>query len=245
MDPSLIEFPAHSREFRGGFATVAQGFLAPSPRAEGAAKEIEKSSDEQLSSRAGNLQHESDIQNHGDDQRSKDGGADERKASGNNDASKWEVASKDDNAEHERHNQLSIPKIGHEMTPPEDMTYDVPGSGDRDIHSNRGIETRDQQPGREEGTDGQIVNGDSHKKRAETGHDRESGIKEQDGDGQTSKPKVGDQSGSELGEHKPLTGWLALTDCSSKKAEGGERRRFRTCARSKSTASHNKTRSRH
>ncbi|KAG8962812.1 hypothetical protein FRC05_005097, partial [Tulasnella sp. 425] len=31
LDPSLIEFPGDAQEFRGGFATVSQAHLAPTP----------------------------------------------------------------------------------------------------------------------------------------------------------------------------------------------------------------------
>lgn len=200
----MIEFPADSREFRGGFATVSQGFLVCPPRAEGAAKGIENSTDKHPSSRAGSLHSESDRQNYRADQRGRDRGEEERKAGGHNDPSKWE-ASEDNNAEQELDNQPSILRVGHQRTSPEDPINEGPASGDRN-HWNRDIETPDDNPRKDEGTGSRIVSVNSHQKQEEAGDSPESTKEKQNAVAQTSKPKVGDGWGSELREQNPLTG---------------------------------------
>ncbi|KAG9025792.1 hypothetical protein FS837_004815 [Tulasnella sp. UAMH 9824] len=160
---------------------------------------MENSTDEHPSSRAVNLRSENDMQNHGDDQRGKYGGADERKAGGNNDSSKGE-ASKDNILEQELDNQPSILRIGHEITSPKDTINEGPGSGDRNTHLNGDIENPDVNLGEDEGTGSRIINGDRHQKQEEAGNNPGSTNEEQNGYGQTSKPKVGDGESEFLAE---------------------------------------------
>ncbi|KIO20490.1 hypothetical protein M407DRAFT_29897 [Tulasnella calospora MUT 4182] len=102
IDPSLIDFPENSREFRGGYATVSEAFLASPSSAQGAGNESEHTTDRHPDSDAHNLQSQSKTQEPEDDQR----GENERSGSHITDG-------EDDQAKDEQNSgrQTSKPKI--------------------------------------------------------------------------------------------------------------------------------------
>ncbi|KIO25821.1 hypothetical protein M407DRAFT_24875 [Tulasnella calospora MUT 4182] len=106
IDPSLIDFSENAREFRGGYATVSEAFLASSSSAEGAENGAEQTTDRHPDSDARNLQSQSDTQENKDDQ----GGENERSSGditdGENDREKDEQDSG---------RQTSKPKVGDNL----------------------------------------------------------------------------------------------------------------------------------
>ncbi|KIO17469.1 hypothetical protein M407DRAFT_32856 [Tulasnella calospora MUT 4182] len=88
IDPSLIDFPENAREFRGGYATVSEPFLASPSSAEGAGNESEHTTDRHPDSDAHNLQSQSKPQEPEDDQRGKNERSGSHITDGENDQAK-------------------------------------------------------------------------------------------------------------------------------------------------------------
>ncbi|KIO20488.1 hypothetical protein M407DRAFT_29895 [Tulasnella calospora MUT 4182] len=90
INPSLIDFPENAREFRGGYATVSEAFLASPSSAEGAGNESEHTTDGHPDPDAHNLQSESKPQEPEDDQRGENERSSSDMTDGENDREKDE-----------------------------------------------------------------------------------------------------------------------------------------------------------
>ncbi|KAG8932155.1 hypothetical protein FRC01_000203 [Tulasnella sp. 417] len=134
IDPSLIEFPADLREFRGGFATVLQAFLTSDSTAEGPGSGFEHTTDEHGNSSERNPQSQSDTQEYEDDQQRRD----EEKVG---DAVEYDKdhAPEDrrkkpsDTLERQSHLQASTPTTSHESASFKHSSYENPDSDDRAV----------------------------------------------------------------------------------------------------------------
>ncbi|KIO19638.1 hypothetical protein M407DRAFT_30709 [Tulasnella calospora MUT 4182] len=160
IDPSLIAFSGDAREFRGGFATVSQAFLAPRSSAEGVANKS-KHSTERLDLNARNLQALSDTQRPRDDEKGGDDGQDRHPVKDGNDRTEEEGEKKlNDDEEQRSPPQNSNPKIVEEATSPEHTADEGPDEGHRNPRSQSDAQKlADDQQGQDETTDRRIVDG--------------------------------------------------------------------------------------
>ncbi|KAG8916716.1 hypothetical protein FRC01_002900 [Tulasnella sp. 417] len=161
IDPSWIEFPEDTREFRGGFATVSQGLLAPASLPEGDESESEHTTSQPPSSESGNPEPAKDTQEPRDDHKGKDKGVDVPTADGDNDGTEGEE--KKDNEEKQKvDNQNSIQQIEYGLASSENTADGDPNSGDRDTQSRSNIQrSEDDHQGENEVTESSIPDGDN------------------------------------------------------------------------------------
>lgn len=198
IDPSLIKFPPESREFSGGFAKVTQGLLASPSRAE---RGTNKSTDEPLGSDAG--KSDKDLQEPGDNHKSKDDKADGHTADGGNDHTNGEER-KNNDEEQESIPQISILNIGDGPSASEHIVNQDPELNNRNPQSESDTqEPRDSQQSNDEGTDRHIADSDNDRTKDETRRESDNTNEEHHSDDQPFQPKVGDESAS----------WLRKYDC--------------------------------
>ncbi|KAG9041364.1 hypothetical protein FS837_012368 [Tulasnella sp. UAMH 9824] len=205
IDPSLIEFPADAREFRGGFATVSQGLLAPSSRGGEDANESKHLTNEHHSLDDVNSQPNKDLQQLEPQTEEKNEDVDSRKAFGEKDRPEEEGTKEpNDEEEHASPRQPPVPDIGNEGSMSHHIVNEDLDLGDRDhkSHGNTDRVENDQQGESErsathDGTSSAIVGGSKDEAKEEAGKGPKNDNEEQNCDLQTSK-QVGDGSASEL-----------------------------------------------
>ncbi|KIO22979.1 hypothetical protein M407DRAFT_27548 [Tulasnella calospora MUT 4182] len=160
IDPSLIAFSGDAREFRGGFATVSQAFLAPRSSTEGVANKS-KHSTERLDLNARNLRALRDTQRPRDDEKGGDDGQDRHPVKDGNDRTEEEGEKKLNDDEEQRSPQNSNPKIVEEAISPEHTADEGPDSGHHKPRSQSDARklADDQEGGQDQATDGRILGG--------------------------------------------------------------------------------------
>ncbi|KAG8925556.1 hypothetical protein FRC01_009993 [Tulasnella sp. 417] len=163
IDPSLIEFTEDAREFRGGFATVLRGFLAPSPSAEEVGNESVDPADEHPDPDSHNPQSQSDTQERKDDEETEEE-SNSRTTDDDKDHDEEDRRKVSDTHEDQPHLPTSTPTVGDadEAESSERSAPGDPGTGDRNAVPQRDIgEHGDNHQDKDEGTDSRAVDGDN------------------------------------------------------------------------------------
>ncbi|KAG8932152.1 hypothetical protein FRC01_000200, partial [Tulasnella sp. 417] len=161
IDPSLIEFPTGTREFRGGFATVSQAFLASASSSARVGKGFEETTPEHANSNPPNLESQSDSEEGKDGQR---GGAEEDvscAADGEKDAAVEDRRKASDPHDEQSHLPTLITKVGDESAAFEHSSRGNQDTGDRSGQSQ--LDTRahsDDHQGSDEGRNCRKGDGD-------------------------------------------------------------------------------------
>lgn len=189
----MIKFSPGAREFRGGFATVSQGLLASSSRAEEVANGSEHTTEDRADLDAHNLLYPNGIEKPEDDQQSRGERVHSHGAgdSDDNSTKEEERTGYDDEGDQKSRIQPSITKVGDELASSDHTADGDPDSGDRNPRPHNGIQApKDDQQGHDEPTDSHIADGGNRQSQEEARVESESTNKEQDPDRQTSKPKV-------------------------------------------------------
>ncbi|KAG9041362.1 hypothetical protein FS837_012366 [Tulasnella sp. UAMH 9824] len=198
INPSLIEFPVDAREFRGGFATVSQGFLASSSRTEGGANESKHLTDEPPSLADVDSQPDEGLQQPQPRTEGKNEDVRSRKADCRNGLSE-EEESKEPNTdeEHRSPRQPPIPDIGNEASTSHHIVNEDPDLGDRNHQSHKNTEgVENDEQGEGERSARGIANGNNDEAKEEAEDEGKNGNEGQLSDRQTLK-QVGDGSASE------------------------------------------------
>ncbi|KAG8921277.1 hypothetical protein FRC01_000327, partial [Tulasnella sp. 417] len=194
IDPSLIDFPENSREFRGRYATVSQAFLtSPSKDSEGGANESEDTTDESLGSNAGNLPSHDDNQEHQDAQKVKGRGMGGRETDDNAADVIQQLQEADktpSNAEEQRpHRQTPLLKVGNVLLSSERVEGEDPEWDDRDPEPQTDTqEPQNDDQGKAEGTESCIA--DDRSTKEEGRKESENANEEQSYNHPTSKSKL-------------------------------------------------------
>ncbi|KAG9050008.1 hypothetical protein FS837_008188 [Tulasnella sp. UAMH 9824] len=190
IDPSLIEFPADVREFRGGFATVSQGRLVSSSRADGGAIQSKHFTGEHPSSvdKEG-LQSDKATQEAGTESEGKNEEAAARKVDSGNDHPREEGPREADNdKEHESPRQTSITKIGSETSISHRIVNADPDPGDHD-HQSLSLtkDNENDQQGEVEGPVSRIPEGTNNEAKEQAKNESKNSKDQQDRDDETYK----------------------------------------------------------
>ncbi|KAG8919101.1 hypothetical protein FRC01_001478 [Tulasnella sp. 417] len=175
IDPSLIEFPDDTREFRGGFATVSRAFLAPSPSVNELGNESAPTADEHRDPDAGNPQPRSDTQERKDDQQGKDKESDRRTTDEGEDHGEDDTGKKFDTHEKRVNRPTSTPKADDGPESSGHSAREGPESGDRNALPQKDIQGQgDNHQDKDAGTDSRTLdrgNGQANSAESREGSD--------------------------------------------------------------------------
>ncbi|KAG8928715.1 hypothetical protein FRC01_005510 [Tulasnella sp. 417] len=135
IDPSLIEFPEDTPEFRGGYATVSRGLLGSQPSIEEPLHEAQSTTGDHPNSDASDPQPKSDTQEPENGRSGRVDGADGQPADGDDDLTTQEGRNENnDDEEQKSHSQMLVPKTGDESASSEQAADEAVGSRDRKPH---------------------------------------------------------------------------------------------------------------
>ncbi|KAG8925664.1 hypothetical protein FRC01_009850 [Tulasnella sp. 417] len=193
IDPSRIEIPTNAREFRGGYATVSQAFLAYASNDSGGAKESEHPTDERPDSNARNLQSHNDKQEYENEQKFKGEQVASRGADGSDDDTQAEADKKrNGNEGPQPHHQSPPPKVGDTSSYSDCIADKGPYWVNHDLQSPSDIQKPqgDDPEGQDEEIESRVAEEDDHETKEEGRKRSENTSEEQSSDRRGPKPKI-------------------------------------------------------
>ncbi|KAG8899230.1 hypothetical protein FRC01_010617 [Tulasnella sp. 417] len=192
INPSLVEFPEVTPEFRGGYATVSRGLLTSRSNVEEPPHEAGHITDERPDSGAPDLQPQSDTHEPDRDQPGRDDKAETRNMGGDNDHTKQEGRNENnDDEEQKSRSHTSIPKMADESTFSKNTADKTVGSDDQIPRSQGGVTFSDDGPqGQDKGMVSRLADGHEDQMKEKAKIEVENTSNDQNSDSQTSEQKV-------------------------------------------------------